>query len=200
LRALLGSIRQYPAERYANTPAKSVGNRWDLFTERSGVLHRALMKDLTTHKEAAAMQSHPDPYERLIMVPFDARESISLAVAARLSGKAGNTIRLWAERHGIGRKIGGDWHVSRVALRMFLDGDMVALAAYHAGKRADPTVRSYFERVGCGALLQNSQTSQISQNRSGEQRQPVAIIGPRYSMTADGPRYTMTAENPDGLD
>ena len=124
------------------------------------------------------MKPRPNSAKRLIMVPFDARESISLAVAARLSGKARNTIRLWAERHGIGRKIGGDWHVSRVALRMFLDGDMVALAAYHAGKRADPTVRSYFERVGCGALLQNSQTSQISQNRSGEQRQPVAIIGP----------------------
>jgi len=67
-----------------------------LFTERSGVLHRALMKDLTNHKEAAAMQSHPDPSERLIMVPYDARESISIAVAAKLSGKAGNTVRLWA--------------------------------------------------------------------------------------------------------
>ena len=77
------------------------------------------------------------------MVPYNAGESISIAVAAKLSGKAGNTIRLWAEQYGIGRKIGGDWHISRVALRMFLDGDMVALAAYHAGKRADPTVRSY---------------------------------------------------------
>src|SRR6266702_299495 len=115
---------------------------------------------------------HPD-LERRILVPFDPRESISIAIAMKLSGKAGNTIRLWAEQYGIGRKIGGDWHISRVALRMFLDGDMAALAAYHAGKRADPAVRPYFERVGSGALLQNSQTSQISPNQSGEPRRTV---------------------------
>jgi hypothetical protein len=56
--------------------------------------------------EVAAMRPRAEPISRLIMVPFDARESISLAVAARLSAKAANTIRLWAERYGIGRKIG----------------------------------------------------------------------------------------------
>ena len=70
--------------------------------------------------------------------------------------KSENTIRLWAERYGIGRKIGGDWHISRVALRIFLDGDMVALAAYHAGDRTNPLVRPYFERAGCAALLLHS--------------------------------------------
>ena len=100
---------------------------------------------------------HPDFANRLILVPFEARESVSIAVAAKLSGKAGNTIRLWAERFGIGRKIGGDWHISRVALQIFLDGDTATLNAYHAGNRTDPAVRSYFERVGCGALLQKSQ-------------------------------------------
>ena len=104
-----------------------------------------------------AMQSHPNPAKRLILVPFDARESFSIAVAAKLSGKAPNTIRLWAERYGIGRKIGGDWHISRVALQIFLDGDTATLNAYHAGNRTDPAVRSYFERVGCGVLLQKSQ-------------------------------------------
>jgi hypothetical protein len=78
------------------------------------------------------MQPHSDIAKRLIMVPFDARESLSIGVAAKLSGKAPNTIRLWAERHGIGRKIGSDWHISRVALQIFLEGDMAALAAYHA--------------------------------------------------------------------
>src|SRR5436189_5532178 len=102
---------------------------------------------------------HPD-LERRILLPFDPRESISIAVAMRLSGKAGNTIRLWAERYGIGRKIGGDWHISRVALRIFLDGDTATLSAYHAGKRTDPAVRSYFERAGCGALLQKTQNLQ----------------------------------------
>ena len=79
------------------------------------------------------------------MVPFDLRESMSIPVAAKLSGKAG-------------RKIGGDWHISRVALRIFLEGDMAALAAYHAGDRTNPLVRPYFERAGCGnasALAQN---------------------------------------------
>jgi hypothetical protein len=35
--ALLSSVRQYRAERYANPHTKSVGNRWDLFTDRSRI-------------------------------------------------------------------------------------------------------------------------------------------------------------------
>ncbi|MGB6661419.1 MAG: hypothetical protein WBE90_20635 [Xanthobacteraceae bacterium] len=143
-----------PAERYANTREKSVQNRCNLFTERSGVFHRAAIEDLKAHQEAAAMQPYPDPSERLIMVPFDARESITLEGAAKLCRKSTETIRSWAQRHGIGRKIGGAWHISRVALQMLLDGDLAALAVYHAGNRTDPAVRSYFERVGCAALLQ----------------------------------------------
>jgi hypothetical protein len=71
-----------------------------------------------------------------------------ISAAARFSGKAENTIRLWAIRHGIGRKIGGVWHISRVALRIFMDGDMTALDAYHSGDRNNPLVRPYFERAG----------------------------------------------------
>lgn len=93
---------------------------------------------------------------RQILVPFDARESITLAAAAKHSGKSTNTIRSWVQRHGIGRKIGGVWYISRVALQMLLDGDTAALGAYHAGNRTT-AVRCYFERVGCGALLQKSQ-------------------------------------------
>jgi hypothetical protein len=121
----------------------------------------------------------PDRDVRLILVPFDIRESMSIAMAAKFSGKAGNTIRLWAERYGIGRKIGGDWHISRVALRIFLDGDTAALAAYHAGERTNSLVRPYFERVRCGALLQKSQNYQNSQNQIGEARQIVAMSGSR---------------------
>ncbi|MGB8744225.1 MAG: helix-turn-helix domain-containing protein [Xanthobacteraceae bacterium] len=102
-----------------------------------------------------AMPSHPD--ERQILVPFDARESMTLAAAAELCRKSTETIRSWAQRHGIGRKIGGTWHISRVALQMFLDDATTALSAYHAGDRSDPAVRAYFERAGCGALLQKSQ-------------------------------------------
>lgn len=159
------------------------------------------------------MQPRPKRIARLIMVPFDARESVSLAMAARLSGKSANTIRLWAERYGVGRKIGGDWHISRVALRMFLDGNTAALAAYHAGDLPNPLVRSYFEQAGLqmlisaevsnelcvhsdgrGQQLQKTQIQQIPQNKSGEQRRPVVAIGLRYAMTADGPQYAMNKE------
>jgi hypothetical protein len=94
---------------------------------------------------------------RQILVPFDVRESMTLAVAAEHSDKSTNTIRAWAQRYGIGRKIGGVWYVSRVAFQMFLDGDTAALRTYHAGNRTDPAVRYYFERVGCGALQLKSQ-------------------------------------------
>jgi hypothetical protein len=101
------------------------------------------------------MQPRTECPTRLVMVPFDLRESMSIAVAAKLSGRAGNTIRLWAERHGIGRKIRRLAH-QQGALRIFLDGDMAALAAYHAGNRTNPLVRPHFERGGCGALLLHS--------------------------------------------
>ena len=42
---------------------------------------------------------------------------------------------------------GGKWSVSKVALAMFLDGDLKALRAYHAGHRTDPRVVKYFERA-----------------------------------------------------
>jgi hypothetical protein len=38
--------------------------------------------------------------------------------------------------------------VSKVALALFLDDDLKALRAYHAGNRADPRVLAYFERAG----------------------------------------------------
>jgi hypothetical protein len=93
---------------------------------------------------------------RRVLVPFDKRESMSITAAAKLSGKAGNTIRLWAEEYGIGRKIGGAWHISRVTLEIFPEGNKAALDAYHAGDRSNPLVRPYFERARCEALLPHS--------------------------------------------
>jgi hypothetical protein len=65
--------------------------------------------------------------------------ALSIAVAAKLSGKAPNTIRSWAERYGIGRKIGGDWQSGAD----YRDADRVADETYflraarllHASKR-----------------------------------------------------------------
>jgi hypothetical protein len=68
---------------------------------------------------------------RLILVPFDKRECINLKEAADVAGKSESTMRGWCEEHGLDRRIGGGtWSVSKVALAMFLDGDVKALRAY----------------------------------------------------------------------
>ena len=89
-----------------------------------------------------------------ILVPFDAREAITLRQAAVRANKSESTMRSWCVQHGLGRRVGdGSWNVSRVALAMFLDGDLKALQAYHAGDRASPLVAQYFERTGVAVLL-----------------------------------------------
>jgi hypothetical protein len=82
-----------------------------------------------------------------VLVPFDVREGIDLASAARRAGKSPTTIRNWCNQHGLGRRVGGGvWIVSKVALAMHLDGDADALSAYLAGDRSCPAVKSYFDR------------------------------------------------------
>jgi hypothetical protein len=85
--------------------------------------------------------------ERHILCPFDKRECISLKKATDIAGKSESTMRNWCEVHGLGRRVGGGtWSVSKVALAMFLDGDAMALKAYHAGDRASDLVAVYFRR------------------------------------------------------
>lgn len=84
-----------------------------------------------------------------VLTPYDPREGISLATAAKRAGKSETTIRNWCPQHGLGRRVGGGvWVVSQVALAMFLDGDMAALAAYHSGDYSSSVVAQYFERFG----------------------------------------------------
>jgi hypothetical protein len=45
LRALLGSIRQYRAEQYANVHARLVGNPWDLSLSYCGTVGKRLVRD-----------------------------------------------------------------------------------------------------------------------------------------------------------
>jgi hypothetical protein len=120
---------------------------------------------------------------RLILSPFDIRESMEVAAATKYAGVVGATIRTWCVRYGIGRKIAGDWHVSRVALRMFMDGNTQALAAYHAGDRDNPAVVEYFVRVGlaglCGRSAQKEIIQQISQTETSNGGRTVAHIDPR---------------------
>jgi Helix-turn-helix domain len=89
-----------------------------------------------------------------VLVPYDPRETLPVKEAADLAGRSQSTIRNWCERFEIARRIaGGNWQVSRVALRMLLDGDMDALAAYSAGDRTSPSVAAYFERLGLGGPI-----------------------------------------------
>lgn len=91
----------------------------------------------------------PETAQLKVLTPYDPREGISLAAAARRAGKSETTIRNWCPQHGLGRRVGGGvWVVSQVALAMFLDGDMTALAAYHSGDHSSPRVAQYFERFG----------------------------------------------------
>jgi hypothetical protein len=88
-----------------------------------------------------------------ILRPFKRAESISTRKASALSGKSEGTIIAWARKYYLGRKIGDAWHISIVALTMFLDGDREALAAYLGGARQDEAVASYYRRAGLGDLL-----------------------------------------------
>jgi hypothetical protein len=91
----------------------------------------------------------PEPQCRIVLIPYDLREGISLAEASALAGKKVGTIRNWCIQHDLGRRVGGGtWVVSKVALAMFLDGDEKALSAYHSGDRSSDLVAVYFERAG----------------------------------------------------
>ena len=86
------------------------------------------------------------------LVPFDRREGLSLKEAADVAGKSGSTIRAWCQRDGIGRRIGGGtWVVSRLALRMFLDGDGAASRRFiRSPRRRERGVRACSSRCGAG--------------------------------------------------
>jgi hypothetical protein len=90
--------------------------------------------------------------EPQVLRPFHRSEAIPITEAARIAGRSVRTLREWCMRLDIGRRIGGQWAVSRVALAMWLDGDRAALAAYFAGDRTLPIVVHYFERCGVPLL------------------------------------------------
>jgi hypothetical protein len=88
-----------------------------------------------------------------ILRPYSRRESIDVRKASAMSGKSEGTIIAWAGKYHLGRKIGNAWHLSVVALTMFLDGDPRALTAYLSGERQDEIVAGYYRRLGLGDLL-----------------------------------------------
>ncbi len=80
--------------------------------------------------------------------PFRADLSWSLPNACERSGNSYNTCRSWCEKHNLGRKIGGSWHVVAVAFQLFLNGQDEALSRYLTGDRSDHEVVEAFERLG----------------------------------------------------
>jgi helix-turn-helix protein len=86
------------------------------------------------------------PVEPQILRPYHRAEARSVAEAARIAGRSVRTIREWCLRHDLGRRIGGQWAVSIVALTMYLESNKEALGAYLAGDRSSPIVTEYFER------------------------------------------------------
>lgn len=83
-----------------------------------------------------------------VLTPFNPDEGLTLQQAADRAQKSPGTIRNWCDSEGLGRRIGGKWYVSKVALEMFLDGDTGALCCYLQGDRSSKNVIAYFNRFG----------------------------------------------------
>lgn len=111
----------------------------------------------------SAKQTRDDIAGRLVLVPFNQQESMSLRAASRFAGRSESTMRNWCEAHGLGRRIGGVWCVSRIALAMFLDGDHFALSVYHSGEISSDYISPYYARFGLKA--QAPQSPQIPQSQ-----------------------------------
>ena len=77
--------------------------------------------------------------EPQVLRPFHSAEAISIHEAALIARRAPRTLREWCHLHDIGRRVAGQWRVSRVALQMFLDDNTAALASYHARGASSPT-------------------------------------------------------------
>lgn len=105
-----------------------------------------------------------------VLVPFHRSEVLSVAEAADIANRSVRTLRQWCMYFDIGRRICGQWAVSKVALTMHLDGDKSALKAYLAGDRSSPTIAAYFER--CGVPLLRGLKSQPGINIIGTKLGP----------------------------
>jgi hypothetical protein len=71
-------------------------------------------------EESAKMNENQKPR---ILIPWSVQEAITVTEAAKIAGCSLVTIRTWAHMDGLGRRVGGRWMISKVALSMFLDGD-----------------------------------------------------------------------------
>jgi hypothetical protein len=129
------------------------------------------------------------------LIPFAVEECLTIGQAATLAGKSQRTLRNWCVKHGIGRRIGGVWAVSRVALAMVLEGDTDVLSAYHDGARAQyEPVASYFRRLGLDDLLRRPEFGG-GQEESPQLPQCPQKERPRGSALAEGPHDDCPPDN-----
>lgn len=128
---------------------------------------RALGRDVPSGKPSIKVNPLDDGPQ--ILKPYHRDEAIPIVEAATIAGRSVRTIREWCARFDIGRRIGGQWAVSKVALAMHLDGNETALTAYLAGDRSSPTVAAYFEYCGVPLprLSFDIREHQISELRGG---------------------------------
>jgi hypothetical protein len=98
--------------------------------------------------------SDPLIEESQVLRPYHRAEAITTEQAAQIAGRSIRTLREWCLCFDIGRRIGGQWAVSLVALMMHLDGNRDELAAYLRGDRCSRLVTEYFERCGVPLLRQ----------------------------------------------
>jgi hypothetical protein len=94
--------------------------------------------------------------EPQVLRPYHAAETLTIEQAALIAGRSPRTIRDWAARFDIGRRIQGRWAISKVALGLFLDGDVIALAASSLGTAVPRPSSNIFPDVTCrfrGALM-----------------------------------------------
>ena len=88
---------------------------------------------------------HPVPQ---VLIPWNAQEAITVSQGAAIACRSVRTVRDWAARYDIGRRVvGGDWMLSRVALLMLLEDNTAALSAYLAGDRESDAVVTYYKRA-----------------------------------------------------
>lgn len=80
--------------------------------------------------------------------PYSRSEALTVKEAVARTGKKPQTIRSWCSLHGLGRHVGGQWAVSKVALHLFENARADALAAYLAGDRAHPGVIAAYQSEG----------------------------------------------------
>lgn len=92
------------------------------------------------------------------LIPYDAREAISVRAAAKQSGRCPATIKAWCHNYHIGRRVmGGNLEISRPALAMAQEGQWKILDLYLAGDRSSPEICRFYHGLGLGNLLEDLQ-------------------------------------------